>query len=351
MNELIQYSLGIIGVRGFVGKELLKLIQQHPQITTHWVSSRQLAGQNISSLLNDDTIEDAHSTETLLIESLSADEVAKRDTDIIVLALPNGLAAPFVEAIEANPKSTTKIIIDLSADYRFEPQEDEINHWIYSVPELDGQDIANKLSLDSTQLIKISNPGCYATAMQLGLAPIVDLINAPAHCFGVSGYSGAGTKPSPNNDPTNLKDNLIGYGLIEHLHEKEVSLRLNSQVHFSPHVAAFFRGINMTFQVEFKSSQTKESLYELFNQFYTDHPLVIIQEKIPVVKEVVNTPECHVGGFVLSHDGLRGSFISCLDNLSKGAASQALQNINIALDLKSLESTLWVENHKIRRAK
>ncbi len=330
MNDKQQVSLGIIGVRGYVGKELLALISNHPQIQTKWLSSRQLAGQKASSIFEDAVLKSGDLD--FDIESLSAGEVAKKDTDIIVLALPNGLAEPYVQAIEAS--GNCKLIIDLSADYRF-PEPGDGNNWIYSVPELDHQDLEKA---KSSQLIKISNPGCYATAMLLGLAPIMELLSSRPHCFGVSGYSGAGTTPSPNNDPDNLKDNLIGYKLLEHLHEKEVSLRLQNPVSFTPHVAAFFRGINMTIQVELKEPLNNSELLKRYQDYYSNAPLVNCQSGIPVVKEVINTAGCMIGGFTVSTDGKRATFVSCLDNLMKGAASQALQNINIALGLDPLLS-------------
>ena len=314
MKRESKYSLGIVGVRGYVGTELLKLIHQHPLIDISWVSSRQLKGQHLNTLIDEDI--------DGLIESLNPVQVAERKTDIVVLALPNGLAKPFVELIEE--KHSAKIIIDLSADYRFD------NDWTYSLPELDYQSLQKA---SQSTLVKISNPGCYASAMQLALAPIIDYLSGPAHCFGVSGYSGAGTKPGPNNDVENLKDNLIGYKLLEHLHEREVATRLNFPISFSPHVTSFFRGINMTVQVEFHSPQSADKLYQLFTDFYRQHPLVNIQHKIPVIKDVANKVNCLIGGFTVSQDGKRASIVSCLDNLLKGAASQALQNINIALDV------------------
>lgn len=321
------YNLGIVGARGYVGKELLALVNQHPHLSISWISSRQLEGQPASTLvkgLND-----------LNIESLSAKQVAARKTDIVVLALPNGLAQPFVEALESSAQS--KVIIDLSADYRFD------SNWIYSLPELDFKSFNRK----NNQLIKISNPGCYATAMQLALAPIVDLITGITNCFGVSGYSGAGTKPNPNNLPKNLKDNLIGYQLIDHLHEKEVTCRLKKQIHFSPHVAEFFRGINLTIQVEFNQPQTQTVLLKRFESFYRSAPLVNCCEEIPTIQQVTNTTSALIGGFSVSANGMRAGFVCCLDNLLKGAASQALQNINLALGLApefAIPNKIQVEN-------
>ncbi|PCJ46519.1 MAG: N-acetyl-gamma-glutamyl-phosphate reductase [Gammaproteobacteria bacterium] len=331
------YSLGIVGVRGYVGKELLGLLLAHPQINIDWISSRQLKGQLMSSLLDKgfDNSTDGH-TDTrndCTITSLSAKEVALRGTDIVVLALPNGLAEPFVEEITLS--NTTKVIIDLSADYRFGDRLDVRldKDWIYCLPELDHKALEAAHNLG---LIKISNPGCYATAMQLVIAPIQDLLSRPANCFGVSGFSGAGTTPSAFNDPDNLKDNLIGYKLVDHLHEKEVTTRLNSAISFSPHVAEFFRGINMTVQLEFKQPQSVEGLLQSYNQFYQHFPLVECQLETPTIQQVINKPISVIGGITVSSDGKRATIINCLDNLLKGAASQALQNINIALGLDPL---------------
>lgn len=316
MTTKQSFSLGIVGGRGYVGKALLQLLTEHPCIAVSWISSRTLAGSKANSLVD--------GLPPLIIENLNPEQVAERNTDIIVLALPNGLAAPYVEALQSN--DAVKVILDLSADYRYDPA------WFYSVPELDKP---TSHSLAPNKLSKISNPGCYATAMQLALAPIIDLLEGRAHCFGVSGYSGAGTTPSPNNDPENLRDNLLPYGLIEHGHEKEVSARLQTPVSFTPHVASFFRGINMTIQVEFTSPQSAVGLFNLYNDFYALHPLVLVKKTTPSLKQVTNSANCVIGGFSLSEDGKRATMVSCLDNLLKGAASQALQNINLALGLNS----------------
>ena len=306
-------SLGIVGARGYVGKELLALVDQHPLLKISWISSRQLEGASSNDLYD--------TQDPIVIENLAPKQVAQRNTDVIVLALPNGLATDYVEAIEA--AQSGQCIIDLSADYRFTPG------WTYSLPEL------AKTELAGTRLI--SNPGCYATAMQLALAPILDLLDGRPACFGVSGYSGAGTKPSPNNNPEVLKDNLVGYGLTEHLHEKEVSHHLEKPVTFSPHVAEFFRGINMTVQVAFKQPQTAEQLLEKYQAFYAEAQMVHCQQSIPTIRQIVDTPYCLIGGFSVSQDGHRATIVACLDNLLKGAASQALQNINLALGFEATQ--------------
>lgn len=320
-------TLGIIGVRGFVGRELLSLLADDQNITVSWLSSRQLAGETVSSLLKNDAdfkfdeLPKQHYFNQLAIENLSAEDIEVRDTDIIVLALPNGLSEPFVKAIER--RNTTQIVIDLSADYRFD------DLWNYSVPELNKTNF--KLAKDNNGLIKISNPGCYATAMQIAISPLVDKIEGRPHCFGISGFSGAGSKPSANNNPENLKNNILPYALLEHLHEREVSVQLGLPVTFTPHVAAFFRGITMTTQIELKTSWQLKDVMEHYQQFYKNDDLIKVSADIPTIQQVNHTHNCLVGGFKLSENGQRLTLVSCLDNLLKGAASQALQNIYLAL--------------------
>lgn len=334
-----QYSLGapltigVVGVRGYVGRELISLLASQPLIKVDWVSSRQLHGRSLGALLAADEhfrssdISDNHYYHEVKIDNLSAEAIAEKNTDIIVLALPNGLAKDFVSLIEQ--KNSCKVIIDLSADYRFDES------WIYSVPEIGLRNKATLSKLKNSEAItKISNPGCYATAMQIAIAPLLGKIKGRAHCFGISGYSGAGTTPSRNNDPHNLKDNILPYGLVEHIHEKEVSYQLNQPVSFSPHVASFFRGINMTVQVELTESSTSKFIYECFDSYFKNNDFVKVESSIPNIQQVNHTPYGIVGGFQLSADGKRLTIISCLDNLLKGAASQALQNIALACDLK-----------------
>ena len=150
------------------------------------------------------------------------------EEDAIILALPNNEAAEWADKI--SKQNSQAIILDLSADHRFDGE------WHYSVPEL-------------TQTIdgnKISNPGCYATAMQLMLAPVNNMIDGEVNFFGISGYSGAGATPNDRNDPNKLKNNIIPYSFNNHIHEREVSFHMQREINFMPHVANFFRGILIT---------------------------------------------------------------------------------------------------------
>ncbi len=302
-------SVALVGARGYVGDELIRLLSQHPVFDMQLAVSRSKQGQPVESY-----------SKSLVYRDCSPVEVAEGQYDLIFLALPNGLAQAYVEQIDN--LSSESVVIDLSADYRFD------DHWHYSLPELNQQIVSTR----------ISNPGCYATAMQLSLAPLVSSLEGATHCFGVSGYSGAGTSPSDKNNPKLLQDNLVPYQLSEHLHEKEVSRHLATDVKFTPHVASFFRGISMTTHISLQQAMTEEGVIELYQKFYQQHPLIEVRKAIPLVKEIQVKAGAIVGGFKLDHSGKYLVVCCVLDNLLKGAAIQALQNANQAFNLNSLEA-------------
>ncbi|WP_313443195.1 N-acetyl-gamma-glutamyl-phosphate reductase [Stenotrophomonas sp.] len=309
------FTLGIVGARGHTGAELIKLVAAHPRLQLAFVSSRELAGKPLA---------DHHPEYTgeLHYENLDADAVAAKGVDAVILALPNGLAAPFVAALQAVKPDT--IIVDLSADYRFDGQ------WYYGLPELTrGRYQGQK---------HISNPGCYATAMQLAIHPLLDLLAGPPQCFGVSGYSGAGTSPSDKNNPELLADNLMPYSLTNHMHEREVSAQLRVPVEFMPHVAPHFRGITLTANLWLNRAQTREQIVERFQQAYAGEALVEIVDEAPWVSRIAGRHGAQVGGFTLAPGNKRVVVVATLDNLLKGAATQAMQNLNLALGIDELTS-------------
>ena len=219
-------KVALIGARGYTGQALINLFNDHPNMDLRHVSSRELAGQKLKGYAKRD----------ITYENLTADDVRKMadkgDIDCWVMALPNGVCKPYVDAIE-QASGKESVIIDLSADYRFDPR------WTYGLPELvDRSKIA--------RATRISNPGCYATAAQIGIAPLLKFLGGQPTVFGVSGYSGAGTKPSPKNNVQNLTNNLIPYSLTDHIHEREISVQLGTEVAFVPHVAVWFQGIHVS---------------------------------------------------------------------------------------------------------
>jgi N-acetyl-gamma-glutamyl-phosphate reductase len=300
--------IGIVGARGHTGAELIRLVAAHPALELAFVSSRELDGQKVADHV------DGYAGE-LRYASLDPAGVAAQGADIVVLALPNGKAAPYVEAIEAARPDT--LLLDLSADYRFD------DGWYYGLPELTRDKWRGEK--------RISNPGCYATAIQLSIAPLKELLAAPPVSFGVSGYSGAGTTPSDKNDPEKLRDNLMPYSLTGHTHEKEASRHLGVPVEFLPHVAPHFRGLTVTTNLYLSRAQQREELIERFRRRYEGEKLVRVLDEAPWVSRIAHQHHAELGGFALSADGKRVVVVATLDNLLKGAATQAIQNINRAI--------------------
>jgi N-acetyl-gamma-glutamyl-phosphate reductase len=300
-------TLGIIGARGFVGAELIKLLAGHPGFELAFVSSRELEGQRVA-----DHVEGYD--RDLRYVANGPDQSAAQGVDALVLALPNGKAAPFVAAVDAVAPRTA--IIDLSADYRFD------DRWYYGLPEL------TRAGYDGQR--RISNPGCYATAMQLAIAPLCDSLAASVQCFGVSGYSGAGTTPSNKNDIDKLRDNLMPYALTGHVHEREVTRQLGHPVEFMPHVAPHFRGLTITANLHLTEPLDRADALARYRKHYTGEPLVHVVEDAPWVSAIANRHHVELGGFTVSEDGRRLVVVATEDNLLKGAATQALQNLNMA---------------------
>ncbi|GAB2505869.1 N-acetyl-gamma-glutamyl-phosphate reductase [Arenimonas alkanexedens] len=308
MSELI--TLGLVGARGYVGAELIKLMAGHPHFALAFVSSRERDAQRLADH------EPAYRGD-LRYSNLGPAEVAGQGVDAVVLALPNGMAAGFVVALDAQAPRT--VVVDLSADYRFD------DTWHYGLPEL--------TRAAAPGATRISNPGCYATAMQLAVAPMHAHLAGAVQCFGVSGYSGAGTGASEKNDPEKLRDNLMPYALTGHVHEQEVTRQLGHPVEFMPHVAPHFRGITLTANLHLARAFDRDEVMARYRDAYSAEPLVRVGDEAPWVSRIAGQHHAEVGGFTLSADGHRLVVVATLDNLLKGAATQALQNLNLAFGL------------------
>ncbi|WP_297799088.1 N-acetyl-gamma-glutamyl-phosphate reductase [Arenimonas sp. GDDSR-1] len=304
------YRIGLIGARGHVGGELIRLLAGHPQLGIAFVSSREREGQAVTDF-------EPQAPDGLRYVNYGPGQAIEAGADAVILALPNGHAAQWAQAFDA--AGSPSLLIDLSADFRFDPE------WYYGLPELTRSGYAGQR--------RISNPGCYATAMQLAIAPMRDVLSGPVNCFGVSGYSGAGTTPSDKNNPEKLRDNLMPYALADHLHEREVSTRMATSVQFMPHVAPHFRGLSITANMILDQRFSADQVMARYVQRFGNEPCIRIGRDIPQTSAVAGTVLAHLGGFTLADEGRRLVVVSVLDNLLKGAASQALQNINLGLGL------------------
>lgn len=273
------------------------MIERHPHLDLTVISSRALKGKRLTEIYPDSKMSD------LTFCDLSPEDMKQYHDSVHlwILAMPNGAAKPFVQHIQEAQK-----VIDLSADFRFDPT------WQYGLPER--ASFRQRIRTAN----RVANPGCYATGQQLALLPLLDhslgresskpiLVGTPV-VFGVSGYSGAGTSPSPKNDLNRLKDNMMAYSLQNHIHEREVSQQLSNLgladgVRFMPHVASWFRGIHLSIAVDLDGSEGREDILYRYRVYYEDEPLVnILDEGIPEVKDIANTHNVDIGGFSLNKE-------------------------------------------------
>ncbi|KAJ7708364.1 acetylglutamate kinase ARG6 [Mycena rosella] len=332
--------LALIGARGYTGQALTSLLSAHPYLSLTHVSSRQLAGLPLSGYTKS-----AVTYSNLSVEEVEGMEEAG-EVDAWVMALPNGVGKPFVDAVDRGArkgqgKGKGSVVVDLSADYRFE------EGWTYGLPELYGRAAIRAAT-------RISNPGCYATSAQLLLAPLVAAGHlapgAAPTVFGISGYSGAGTvgavdpdgRPTsaPKVSPESLAGGVRPYALTGHIHEREAGWHLSTllpaggvglKIAFVPAVAPWFSGIISTASIPLGGRLTAREVAALYAERYAGERLVRLQAGVPELKDVENRHGWVAGGFQVSSEGDRAVVVGGLDNLLKGAATQCLQNLNLAL--------------------
>jgi N-acetyl-gamma-glutamyl-phosphate reductase len=327
-------EVGIIGATGYTGSELTRILTQHNKIDLSMITSRSFAGKNIS---------DVHPyLEGICDQKLSnpsIDDIKK--LDVVFLALPHGVSMKFVKKIGLNGPR----IIDLSGDFRLKNKNTyeqwyEMNHEfpaaidsaVYGLPELFRKDIAD------AQLV--ANPGCYPTSTILALAPALNQDFLDVSSISVdskSGVTGAGAKPSETTHFPRANEDFRAYKIGKHRHTPEIEeiLTQNSgkeiNVSFTPHLVPLNRGILTTVYAKSKNKINKEELLDVYSSFYEKEPFVRVRKNPPNVQSVRGSNYCDV--FPVKIDRTNQIvLLSAIDNLVKGAAGQAVQNMNIMLD-------------------
>ena len=326
--------VGIVGASGYTGSELIRLLVTHPEhVELSYVTSRTFAGQHVGSVLPN-----LRGLVDLKFDDPDIQEVADK-ADIVFLGLPHKSSMEFApRVLELGMK-----VIDFSADYRLK-SADVYEKWyqkhtsphllqeaVYGLPEL------HRVEIRGASLI--ANPGCYPTGVILALLPA--LKSGAAESEGIivdskTGVSGAGRTPSERTHLPNLYDNFTAYNVGTHRHtpeiEQELSLAMEKEINvcFAPHLVPMTRGILTTAYLKLNKLISTEELLGIYSSYYEDEPFVRVLDEgeIPQTQAVRGSNYCDIGMKVVEKSGL-AVVISAIDNLTKGASSQALQNMNI----------------------
>jgi N-acetyl-gamma-glutamyl-phosphate reductase len=302
-------KVGIVGGAGYTGGETIRILLNHPNAELSFVHSRSHAGNPLYSAHPDLIGETAlNFTDTL------------EDVDALFLCLGHGESKKFLQ--DSKFSDTTRII-DLSQDFRLGETIDG-RIFVYGLPEL------NRESLRKAQ--NVANPGCFATAIELGLLPLANAgILKETFTAGITGSTGAGQKLQDTTHFTWRVNNISAYKTLTHQHLREVNQTLrqlqpefSGEVNFIPWRGDFARGIYVSSCVTVEASLAE--VKELFHDFYKDQAFTFVSDEVIDLKQVVNTNKCVIG---LEKENNKLVIHSAIDNLLKGASGQAVQNMNL----------------------
>jgi N-acetyl-gamma-glutamyl-phosphate reductase len=332
-------QIAVVGVTGYTGFELATLLLRHPGIGKPTFYVRETNGARCLS----EMFPQLRGWGEASLKPLSVEAIAGSTAGTAFLATPHEVSAELApKLLDAGLR-----VIDLSGAFRFAsadtysswyklptPHASRLGEAVYGLPELYAERIKNaKL---------IANPGCYATSVILALRPLQDAgLLAPGHtvvCDCKSGASGAGKEPRRDLQFVEVDGNFRAYNLFTHRHTPEILEHTGlpeSRVVFSTHLLPIPRGILSSIYVTLTKHQTPKDIEALFRKFYAGHSLIRIHPAgtLPEVQHIIKTNFCDIG-FALHADGKRLVVVSCLDNLGKGAAGQAVQNLNLTLALE-----------------
>ena len=323
--------VGIVGATGYTGLELLRICSHHPEVEIIWATSDSYSGVELEKYCPA-----WQGRAGMVFEKPDLEKMA-REVDIVFLGLPHGVAMDYVPTILPHAK-----VIDLGADFRIQNLEVYercygLNHKtpsivreaIYGIPEIYRQQIKEARI--------IANPGCYPTSIIIPLYPLLKnhIIQPEIIADSKSGVTGAGKKPTEITHFCEVDENFKAYKIGEHRHQPEIQEQLSQafgnpvEVIFTPHLLPIKRGILSTIYAQMEPSLSEKEMWDILNKFYQDEPWVRIYPigQFPELKWVLGSNFCDIG--IKKVDEKHVVIVSALDNLTKGASGQAVQNMNI----------------------
>jgi N-acetyl-gamma-glutamyl-phosphate reductase len=349
--------IAIAGVSGYAGGELARLLLRHPRLNAAAPTFLGRAGEaevGLSTYLEDlhpqlATPGDHQANEVL---PFSWKRIVDSGIEVLFLATPHEQSREWVpEAIDRGIK-----VIDLSGAWRL---QENVNRAVYRLKDANPELAAElqseavygcpELHRDEIRRARlVANPGCYATSIILALAPLLQAglvdVQHGIICDAKSGVSGAGKTATAKTHFMHAADNLSAYAVFGHRHTGELLEQLHlaaDQIQFTPHLLPIPRGILSTIYLRLKHATDVAAITAVLRQFYQDSPMVRLHAspQLPEIQNVVRTNFCDLG-FALAAEGKRLVMVSCLDNLLKGAAGQAVQNMNLMCGWKEEEGLL-----------
>ena len=312
-TKMRRVRAGIIGGAGYTGGETIRLLINHPAVDIRFIHSKSNAGKPVATI-HEDLAGDT---------DLTFDAQWHSEVDVVFLCLGHGEAKKFLA--DSGNAFEGVLVIDLSQDFRIKT---EGNAFVYGLPELNRDAIREARA--------IANPGCFATAIELGLLPLAQAgLLGDVYTTGITGSTGAGQSLSTTSHFSWRANNIQAYKTLTHQHLKEITQSLVQlgaaapKVHFTPWRGDFTRGIFVTSQLH--CEKDPQEVLALYEDYYRSHPFTVISRTPISLKQVVNTNKC-----LIQLEQVEETLVihSVLDNLLKGAAGQAVQNMNLLFGLE-----------------
>ena len=326
-------KVAVLGATGFTGEKLVKILLGHPGVEVTYLASRTPEAVAYKTLFPD-----FEGKTEAVCEALDVKKALSK-SDFFFLSLPHTVSMEFVPSLlEAGKK-----VVDLSADYRLKDitlyqkyyntshkDQGNLKEAAYGLAEI----YKDKISKSNL----VANPGCYPTSIILGLFPLLKeaMVEGKIIVDSKSAISGAGRKTALKCKDMDIPNNFWAYKPFTHQHTPEILSILNEasgeniDLFFIPHVAGMKAGIYSTIYLNFNKKVSKEEIKNIYQKYYQGCSFVRIKEDLPKLGDVVDTNFCDIG-FALNPSGKEAVLVSCIDNLIKGAAGAAVQNMNIML--------------------